>query len=127
MPLQSKDPGKNISKLHKEHAGEKDWPRKRIIAAGMNAARRAGGNVPENKTAMVNIPQTLFAILHPSLRKLGMLHKVAATRARMDGIPIAGDMDMKNAAFALGMKIAMTKLKFRAINRGLSAMRHLEV
>lgn len=45
MPLTS-DAGRNIAELTKVHGGEKDWPRKRIIAAGLNAARDRGGDVP---------------------------------------------------------------------------------
>lgn len=41
MPLTS-DPSANIAELTKVHGGEKAWPRKRIIAAGLNAAREHG-------------------------------------------------------------------------------------
>ena len=44
MPL-GKSASANIRKLYEEHEGEKDWPRARIIAAGMNAARKASGKV----------------------------------------------------------------------------------
>ena len=48
MPL-GKMPGRNIATLTREHAGDPDWPRKRIIAAGLNAAREKGSHVPTPK------------------------------------------------------------------------------
>jgi len=65
----------------------------------------------------------LFQKAHPRLRVLGNLHKIAATRARMDGIPICGDMDTKNAFFTLGVKIAMMKRRQCAIRQGLEALK----
>ena len=41
MPLGS-SVSANIKELTKAHGGEKDWPRKRILAAAINAAREAG-------------------------------------------------------------------------------------
>lgn len=48
MPLGS-DASANISELTKAKAGEKDWPRARIIAAGLNAARERGADIPEHR------------------------------------------------------------------------------
>lgn len=48
MPLTS-DPGRNIQELSAVHGGEKAWPKKRIIAASLNAAREKGGDVPAKK------------------------------------------------------------------------------
>lgn len=45
MPLTSKDPSTNIKELYDAHRGDSAWPRKRIVAAGLNAARRNGGKV----------------------------------------------------------------------------------
>ena len=53
MPL-SKDVGKNIKELTAAKKGQRAWPRKRIIAAAMNAARDDGGKVsaPKGKHMM---------------------------------------------------------------------------
>lgn len=48
MPL-TKDASANIAELTRVHGGEKDWPRERIIAAGLNAARENGGKVERHK------------------------------------------------------------------------------
>jgi len=64
----------------------------------------------------------LFKRAHPSLTQLGNLHKIAATRARMDGVPICGDMDTKNAFFTMGFKIAKMHRRQRAIRDGLAAL-----
>lgn len=40
MPL-GKNSSQNIKELYAVHGGEKAWPRNRIIAAGLNAARSA--------------------------------------------------------------------------------------
>lgn len=45
MPLTA-DAAKNIRELTAAKKGQKDWPRKRIIAAALEAARRNGGDVP---------------------------------------------------------------------------------
>ena len=39
------NPSENIEELTKAKKGNPKWPRKRIIAAGMNAAREAGGKM----------------------------------------------------------------------------------
>lgn len=44
MPLGA-NASANIAELTKAHGGERKWPRKRLIAAGMNAAREHGGKV----------------------------------------------------------------------------------
>ena len=48
MPL-GQNPSANIRELTKAKKGQRRWPRKRIIAAAMEAARDAGGDVPEKK------------------------------------------------------------------------------
>lgn len=45
MPLTS-NASANIRELMAAKKGDKDWPRKRVIAAALNAARRKGGRVP---------------------------------------------------------------------------------
>lgn len=45
MPL-TKDAKANIRELFHAKSGDAAWPRKRIIAAALNAARRKGGKVP---------------------------------------------------------------------------------
>lgn len=50
MPL-THDASANIAELTRVHGGEKDWPRKRIIAAGMNAARRRGGRTASPRSS----------------------------------------------------------------------------
>lgn len=53
MPLGS-DASGNIAELSKAKKGQRKWPRKRIIAAGLNAAREHGGKVkpPRGKHVM---------------------------------------------------------------------------
>jgi hypothetical protein len=48
MPLGS-NASKNIEELYAKHKGSKDWPRRRIIAAALNAARDAGGRMPPER------------------------------------------------------------------------------
>jgi len=64
----------------------------------------------------------IFKRAHPMLRELGALHKIAAVRARMDGIPIKGDMDFKNALFTMGYKLAMHRARRNSIMQGISVL-----
>ena len=54
MPL-GQSVSANISELSRSKAGQKRWPRKRIIAAAMNAAREEGGKV-KPKPGMHKMP-----------------------------------------------------------------------
>ncbi len=51
MPL-GQSVSANIRELSKSKKGQKVWPRKRIIAAAMNAAREAGADIPKKKRAL---------------------------------------------------------------------------
>lgn len=124
-----KDVGKNYEEYKEKHPNASH---EQVTAVALNQAHKAGNeevgppskrnNKKEGAMAVPDLTP-LFKKAHPVLRRLGTLHKVAAVRARMDGVPISGDMDTKNAVFTLGYKYALARSRQRGIRDGLAALR----